>query len=72
MREFDMPQLVFVCPYVNKPIPTQIVLDRRTAAKTGDYPISVFCPHCGFLHHGTIADGSLVADMTEPDPAAAG
>jgi hypothetical protein len=58
-----MPQLVFACPYVNKTIPTDIMLDPQSAARTGDYPISVFCPHCGFLHHGTISDGQLIADM---------
>ncbi len=58
-------QLVFCCPYVNKPIPTKILIDRDVAAKTKDYPIAVFCPHCGFNHHGTIADGRLVADTAE-------
>lgn len=62
-----MPQLVFVCPYENKPISTDIMLDPQSHAKTADYPISVFCPHCGFLHHGTIADGRLIADMAIAD-----
>ena len=33
-----------------------------------DYPISVMCPHCGFQHHGTVADG-CVADAIPEKPA---
>jgi hypothetical protein len=55
-----MPQLTFLCPYTNKPIPSGIELDRVSASKAGDYPIRVYCPHCGFDHHGTIADGQLM------------
>jgi hypothetical protein len=62
-----MAQLIFLCPYENKPIATEIMLDPQSAACAGDYPISVFCPHCGFHHHGTIADGQLIADMAQAD-----
>src|SRR6185312_6237657 len=32
--ERAMPQLVFICPYENKPIATDIMLDPQSAAKT--------------------------------------
>jgi hypothetical protein len=60
-----MAQLLFRCPYTNKPIASGIEVDRQSAEQVShadEYPIKVFCPHCGFDHHGTIADGYLVAE----------
>jgi hypothetical protein len=60
-----MAQLLFRCPYTNKPISSGIEVDRHSAEQVNqadEYPITVFCPHCGFDHHGTIADGYLVAE----------
>lgn len=60
-----MAQLTFRCPYTNKPIPSGIEVDRRSVRqvrKDQECPIAVYCPHCGFDHHGTIADGYLVAE----------
>jgi hypothetical protein len=60
-----MPQLTFRCPYTNKPIPSGIEVDHASASKARDTPIRVHCPHCGFDHHGTIADGQLLAEPAE-------
>jgi hypothetical protein len=60
-----MAQLVFRCPYTNEPIPSGIDVDRQSISQVGlahEYPIKVYCLHCGFHHHGTIADGYLVAE----------
>jgi hypothetical protein len=60
-----MAQLTFRCPYTNKPIASGIDVDRQSVDQVGlaqEYPIKVYCPHCGFDHHGTIADGYLVAE----------
>jgi hypothetical protein len=55
----DMAQLTFYCPYTNLPIASGIDIDVRSLQNVGDCPISLFCPHCGFDHHGVIADGCL-------------
>jgi hypothetical protein len=63
--EAPMAQLTFRCPYTNKPIASGIELDRQSINQVDvapEYPIVVHCPHCGFGHHGTIADGYLVAE----------
>lgn len=60
-----MAQLLFRCPYTNKPIQSGIEVDRHSVEQVSqapEYPIKVFCPHCGFDHHGTLADGYLVAE----------
>jgi hypothetical protein len=60
-----MAQLTFRCPYTNKPIASGIDVDRQSVNRLDlapEYPITVFCPYCGFDHHGSIADGYLVAD----------
>jgi len=54
-----MAQLTFYCPYSNRPIGSGIDVDVRSLRNVGEYPISVFCPHCGFDHHGVIAHGCL-------------
>ena len=63
-----MPQLVFLCPYTNHPIPAGIECGKSSLRQTLDYPISLQCPHCGLLHHGIVADGYLT---DEPDLATA-
>jgi hypothetical protein len=54
-----MAELIFRCPYSNRPIASGIEIDRRDAQKMRSVPIRVHCPHCGFCHDGTIADGEL-------------
>jgi hypothetical protein len=54
-----MSELIFRCPYSNRPIASGIDIDRRDAQKMGSVPIRIRCPHCGFYHDGTIADGKL-------------
>jgi hypothetical protein len=54
-----MAELIFRCPYSNRPIASGIELDRRDAQKMRSVPIRVYCPHCGFCHDGTIGDGEL-------------
>jgi hypothetical protein len=54
-----MAELIFRCPYSNRPIASGIELDRRDAQKMRSVPIRVHCPHCGFCHDGTIGDGEL-------------
>jgi hypothetical protein len=61
-----MAQLVFRCPYTNQPIPSGIESGKASLKVALDYPISLRCPHCGFLHHGTVADGYLT-DEPETD-----
>jgi len=53
-----MPQLMFRCPYTNKPIQSGIELVSENLKSVSKFPISVQCPHCGKQHHGTIADVS--------------
>ena len=61
-----MAQLVFRCPYTNQPIPSGIESGKSSLRDALDYPIALPCPHCGLLHHGTVADGYLTdqADLT--------
>ena len=61
-----MPQLMFRCPYTNKPIGSGIELVSENLKSMSEFPISVQCPHCGKQHHGTIADGCLTDDRAPP------
>ena len=61
-----MAQLMFRCPYTNKPIRSGIELVSDNLKAVSDYPISVHCPHCGSQHHGTIADGCLTEERAPP------
>ena len=63
-----MAQLMFRCPYTNKPIVSGMDIHIPSLREMSDYPISVMCPHCGFQHHGTVADGCL-ADALPEKPA---
>jgi hypothetical protein len=62
-----MSQIMFRCPYTNKPISAGIDLHVTSIRAVADYPISVHCPYCGFQHHGTIGDGCL-ADEADGRP----
>jgi hypothetical protein len=61
-----MGELVFRCPYSNKLIASGMEVHVPSLQAMADYPISVMCPHCGFQHHGTVADG-CVAEAMPPD-----
>ena len=61
-----MSQLMFRCPYTNKPILSEIELMSENLKAVSAYPISVHCPHCGKQHHGTIADGCLMEERAPP------
>ena len=50
-----MPQLMFRCPYTNKPIQSGIELVSENLKSVSQFPISLQCPHCGKQHHGTVA-----------------
>lgn len=67
-----MAQLMFRCPYTNKPIRSGIELMSENLQAVASYPISVHCPYCGSQHHGTIADGCLTdertASLSPPEP----
>lgn len=65
-----MAELLFRCPYTNKEIGTGMDLHVHSLHEISEYPISVMCPHCGFRHHGSIADGCLAKDSAIPAPAA--
>ena len=65
-RGEPMAQLMFRCPYTNKPIRPGIELMPENLHGVSDYPISVQCPHCGKQHHGTIADGCLTDERAPP------
>jgi hypothetical protein len=54
-----MSELIFRCSYSNRPIASGIDLDRGEADKMRAVPIRVHCPHCGFSHDDTVADGEL-------------
>jgi hypothetical protein len=54
-----MAELIFRCPYSNRPIASGINVDRRDAQRMRFFPIRIRCPHCGFDHDGTVADGEL-------------
>jgi hypothetical protein len=57
-----MAQVMFRCPYTNKPIAAGFDLHVSSIREVADYPISVLCPHCGLRHHGRLADGCLYDD----------
>ena len=61
-----MPQLMFRCPYTNKPIPSGIEIVSENLKSISEFPISVQCPHCGQQHHGTVADGCLTDERSPP------
>jgi hypothetical protein len=61
-----MPQLMFRCPYTNKPIQSGIELVVENLKRVSEFPISVQCPHCGKQHHGTVADGCLTDEAAPP------
>ena len=61
-----MSQLMFRCPYTNKPIRSGIELVSDNLKAVSDYPISLHCPHCGRQHHGTMADGCLTEERSPP------
>ena len=54
-----MSELIFRCPYSNRPIASGIDIDPRDVEKMHSVPIRIRCPHCGFCHDCTIADGEL-------------
>jgi hypothetical protein len=60
-----MTQLMFRCPYTNKPIASGMDFHGPSLLEMSDYPISVMCPHCGFQHHGTVSDGCLADALPE-------
>jgi hypothetical protein len=61
-----MAQLMFRCPYTNKPIGSGIELVVENLPAVSSYPISVHCPYCGSQHHGIIADGCLTEERSPP------
>jgi hypothetical protein len=61
-----MSQLMFRCPYTNKPIRSGIDLVADILETVADYPISLQCQHCGRRHHGTVGDGSLIEEPAPP------
>ena len=61
-----MAQLMFRCPYSNRPIKPGIELESENFRTVSDYPITVHCPHCDAQHHGTIADGCLTEERAPP------
>jgi hypothetical protein len=63
-----MSQLVFRCPYTNRPIPSGIEAGPDCIRDARDYPISLRCPHCGLQHHGTVADGYLTDEAKPSAP----
>jgi hypothetical protein len=65
-----MAQLMFRCPYTNKPLASGMEIHVESLSVMAIYPISVMCPHCGFRHHGTVGDGCL-ADGLPDQPQAA-
>jgi len=54
-----MSELMFRCPYSNRPIASGIEVDRGDVQKIRTLPIRIRCPHCGFCHDGTLGDGEL-------------
>lgn len=57
-----MAQLMFRCPYTNKPIQPGIELGMEKLKAVADLSISMDCPHCGRQHHGSFADGCLTEE----------
>jgi hypothetical protein len=60
-----MAQLMFRCPYTNKPIASGLDFHGPSLRDMSNYPISVDCPHCGQRHHGSVADGCLADALPE-------
>lgn len=60
--EVGVGELIFRCPYTNRPITTQILLDRRTVRASADCPIRIHCLLCGFDHDGRVGDGQFLSD----------
>jgi hypothetical protein len=58
-----MAQLMFRCPYTNKPIQPGIELARESFEAVAEYPISMHCLHCGRQHHGSMGDGCLTEEL---------
>ncbi len=54
-----MSELIFRCPYSNRPIASGIEVDGSDVQKMRALPIRIRCPHCGFCHDGTVGDGEL-------------
>jgi hypothetical protein len=54
-----MAELIFRCPYSNRPILTGIDIERADALKMRAFPIRIRCPYCDCCHDGTVADGEL-------------
>ena len=61
-----MAQLMFRCPYTNKPIRLGVELVVESFKAVAEYPISVYCPHCDCQHHGSMADGCLTEEQAPP------
>jgi hypothetical protein len=59
-KEKPMAQLMFRCPYTNKPIRSGIELVAENLKRLSVLPVSVQCPHCGIQHHGAV--GCLVEE----------
>jgi len=47
-----MAQLVFRCPYTNKPIPSGIEVHPDNLKSMRLLPLRLQCPHCGLHHDG--------------------
>jgi len=54
-----MAELIFRCPYSNKPIRSGIEVDLQTAFGILGNAVRIRCPYCQTVHDGTIADGEL-------------
>ena len=62
----SMAQLMFRCPYSNKPIRLGVELAVESFKAVAEYPISVYCPHCDCQHHGSMSDGCLTEEQAPP------
>ncbi len=54
-----MAELMFRCPYTNKPITSGIEIERDCALAMRGVPIRIRCPYCKTHHDGFVADGEL-------------
>ncbi|HZP79563.1 MAG TPA: hypothetical protein VFB45_25745 [Pseudolabrys sp.] len=54
-----MAELIFRCPYTNKPIQSGIEVDQQTAFGILGHAVRIRCPYCETSHDGRIADGEL-------------
>ena len=54
-----MAELIFRCPYTNRPIRSGIEVDQQTAFGILGDAVRVRCPYCKVVHDGRIADGEL-------------